>query len=430
MDALFVAGIDHRSAALDVRERLALTPAESEGALQHLAAGVVTEAMVLVTCNRVEVYGVAADPGDAAVRAFQVLAAVRDVRWNELGGALRVETGSDAVRRAFRVAASLDSMVVGEAQILGQVKAAFALAQRCGTVAAGLHELLAHAFVVAKKVRTGTEIGRHAVSVASVAVELAQKIFGDLRGRTALLVGAGDTGELAARHLAGQGAVLTVANRTPDRAAALAQALGGRVVAFGRWAEALAASDIVLTSTGAPGHVLTRDVVAASLGRRRGRPLFFVDIAVPRDVDPRVDELDGVYVYDLDDLRRVTEANRRERDRAAHEAETLVGREVARFVARARARQAAPVIASLREKAERIRREELARAQARLRGAPPETLAVLEALSSGLVNKILHAPTTRLRAAFEAGDGEASVRTVTELFALGRPGPLTGPSGS
>jgi len=319
------------------------------------------------------------------------------------------------------VAASLDSMMIGEPQILGQVKDAFALAQACETVGPALHTLFTQAFAVAKRVRTETEIARHAVSVSFAAVELAKKIFAGLTGRAVLLVGAGKMGELAAKHLVEQGAFpIYVVNRTWARAQEMARALSGTAVPFDDLGTALAAVDIVITSTGAPTPIVTRDHVARVMHGRRARPLFFIDIAVPRDVEPGVGGLEDVYCYDIDDLKQVVDANIRERLREAQRAEALVEREVAKFKARLGDVEVIPTIVSLRERLEDIGRGEVKKTLARLPDATPETRAAIEALSASIINKILHAPITKLRESSRAGSYRSWLEVVHELFGLGR----------
>jgi glutamyl-tRNA reductase len=420
--ALFVAGLSHRNAPVELREQLAVDEDKLRELLRDVAAtGVVREALILSTCNRVEVYAIADVPGEARTATFRQLCRHRGVEPASVETVLYTHADGEAVRHAFRVASSLDSMMIGEPQILGQVKDAFALAQSCETVGPALHTLFTQAFTVAKKVRTETEIARHAVSVSFAAVELAKKIFAGLDGKAVLLVGAGKMSELAARHLIEQGAFpLYVANRTWARAQELARALAGTAVPFDELATALATVDIVITSTGAPEPVIRREFVQPLVHSRRGRPLFFIDIAVPRDVEDSVDTLDGVYCYDIDDLKQVVDANIRERLREAHRAEALVEREVAKFLARLGDVEVIPTIVSLRERLEIIRSGEVKRTLARLPGATPETREAIEAMSAAIVNKILHAPITKLRESSRAGSPRSWLELVHELFGLGR----------
>jgi glutamyl-tRNA reductase len=303
------------------------------------------------------------------------------------------------------MAASLDSMVVGEPQILGQVKDAFAAARAAGTVSGHLEHLLQSAFAAAKKARTETGIGSNSVSIASVAVDMARKIFGSLQGRTVFLVGAGKMSELAARHLVQQGAgTILVSNRTEERARAMAGQFNGRVIRFDELYEAASEADIVITSTGAPMPIFRREHGQAFLHRRRNRPMFFIDIAVPRDVDPEMNKLDGIFVYDIDDLQQVAAAHMEERSRQAVDAEALVEAEVERFNQRQRAVNVAPAIVAMQKQAEEIRVAELARIHARLGTLTPEQRAAVEALTHGMVNKFLHPHMQAIKKAAREGD--------------------------
>ena len=421
---LFVAGLNHVTAPVELREQLAVEEDKLRGVLRDVhVLGVAGELVILSTCNRVEVYGVAEAPGEARAAAFRELARFRGIDPTLAEPFLYLRVEEEAVRHAFRVAASLDSMMLGEPQILGQVKEAFALAQSAQTVGPLLHALFSQAFAAAKKIRTETEIGRHAVSVSFAAVELAKKIFTSLAGRAVLLVGAGEMSELAARHLMEQGAFpIYITNRTWSRAQELARRLAGTAVPFEDRVTAMGDVDIVITSTGASEAVITRAGVAEIMAERRGRPLFFIDIAVPRDVDPGVDTLEDVYCYDIDDLKQVVDANIRERLREAQRAEGLIDREVGKFLARLSDLEVVPTIVSLRERVEAIRVAEVQRALARLPGAGPETREALEALSTAIVNKILHAPITKLRESRRAGLHRSWMDVVHELFGLGRKG--------
>ncbi len=424
MGTLFVSGLSHWKAPIALREQLALDGDKVREVLADvLGSGVLTEIMLISTCNRVEVYGVAETPAEAGTRVFQHLCRQRGVDFTAVGETLYAKTDTDAVAHAFRVAASLDSMVLGESQILGQVKDAFTMAQACQTLGPTLHQLWSRAFAAAKKVRTETGLGRLAVSVPSAAVELARKIFDGLDGHSVLLIGAGEMGELAARHLVEQGAFpIYVANRTWPRAQELARALAGTAVPFEDIETTMAAVDIVLTSTDAPTPIIGADAVQRVMHVRRSRPLFFVDIAVPRNVDAGVNQLGNVFYYDIDHLQHVVDANLREREREAHRAEAMIRADVERFVATWKDQEIVPTIVSLRERLEAIRHHEVAKALARLPDASAETRQTLEALSHGIINKILHAPIAKLRESSRSGHGGSWTAFVHELFGLRRDG--------
>jgi glutamyl-tRNA reductase len=381
---LALIGVNYKTAPIELRERIAISREDLPETTRALAAiPGVTECMIVSTCNRVELLA-ALDSPDVDLAGFLH-------RHFSLDPALLAphiyrRHDRDAVRHLFRVAASLDSMVVGEPQILGQVKEAFAVARASGTVAGELEHLLQSTFAAAKKVRTETEIGSSSVSIASVAVDLARKIFGSLQGRTVFLVGAGKMSELAARHLVQQGAgAILVTNRTLARARTMAEPFQGRVIPFENIYEAASEADIVISSTGAPHPIFRREHGQAFLQRRRNRPMFFIDIAVPRDVDPAMNKLEGIFVYDIDDLQAVAAAHMAERSREASDAETLIA--------------VAPAIVALQHQAEQIRQSELRRAQARLGSLSAEQVAAVEALTRGLVNKFLHPPMQAMKQA-------------------------------
>jgi glutamyl-tRNA reductase len=400
---LTLIGVNYKTAPIELRERIAISREELPETTRALAAmpGVL-ECMIVSTCNRVELLAAVEGPGtdlvDFLPRHFGLERAL-------LESHIYKKRDRDAVQHVFRVAASLDSMVVGEPQILGQVKEAFAVARASGTVAGQLEHLLQSAFAAAKKVRSETEIGSSSVSIASVAVDLAKQIFGSLQGRTVFLVGAGKMSELAARHLVQQGAgAILVSNRTQDRARRMAEEFQGRVIPFEQLYEAASEADIVISSTGAPHPIFRREHGQAFLHRLRNRPMFFIDIAVPRDVDPAMGKLEGIFVYDIDDLQAVAAAHLAERSREASDAETLIAGEVERFHERQRTVNVAPAIVALQRQAEEIRLAELKRVQARLGTLSAEQVAAVEALSRGLVNKFLHPPMQALKQAAREGN--------------------------
>ncbi len=397
---LVLIGLNHKTAPVALRECLAPPPGTLEELHQQaLALPGVREALILSTCNRVEVLAVADQGPEALAGLGAWLARGKPVDLASFEQALYRHQDQEAVRHLFRVASSLDSLVVGEPQILGQIKEAFRLAAGAGATRAVLNKLLHKTFQVAKRVRTETRIGGAAVSVSYAAVELAKKIFDDLKGLKVLLIGAGEMAELAAEHLLTQGAgEILVANRTLERAVDLSKRLGsGAALGLGDLAQALSQVDIVISSTGASEPVITHDLARRSLKTRRGRPLFFIDIAVPRDVEVRVAELDGCFVYDIDDLTQVVQRNRQGRAGEAQAAEAIVAEEVVKFGAWLRSLAVVPTITELTGKAEEIRQAELARTMKDLGEIGPAQAEALERLTRSLVKKLLHDPIQFIR---------------------------------
>jgi glutamyl-tRNA reductase len=398
---LALAGVNHTTAALSLRESLAF-PKDGLGEAARRMRDVTgaSEALLLSTCNRVEAYAVGTSPATL----LRFLAGDRGASVVEVAACAYQLEGPEAARHALRVSASLDSMVVGEAQIAGQVRAAFVAASQAGTLGPVLSELRNRTARTARRARSETPLGRHAVSVSHVAVELARKIFGELTGRRVLLIGAGKMSGLAARRLVVAGAQATVlGGRTFGKASSLARALGGRAAPFESLTAELAAADVVVSGTGAPGIVVSVADVAAAL-HSRARPLFLIDIAVPRDVDPGVRGLSGVFLYDVDDLQAVAEANLKERLRHTGVVEAVVEDELQEFLAWMRSREVVPAVVALRERAERVRRAEIERARGQLRGLTPEQQAAFEAVTRAIVNKLLHTPTVGLKALARRGD--------------------------
>lgn len=399
---LILLGINHNTAPIEVRERLAIASsrlADATRALAHQPG--IREALILSTCNRVELLTVqdAAQASTAEKPAtLRFLYEYLNIPATDLQPHIYEFREREAIRHLFRVASSLDSMVVGEPQILGQVKDAYSAAREVGAVSTTLEGLLQRAFTVAKRVRTETQIGSSSVSIASVAVDLARKIFDSLEGKTVLLVGAGKMSELAARHLIQQGAAsILVANRTQSRAEQIAQEFSGQVIPFDRLYEQADRADIVISSTGAPQKIFSRSHGRQFLHRRRNRPMFFIDIAVPRDVDPSMNEVEGCFVYDIDDLQQVAQANLADRGKEAEAAEAIVTREVDKYQLRVQSRGAVPAILSLQQNAEAIREAELAKAAKRLGSLTPDQQAAVEALTRSLTAKLLHPQLVALR---------------------------------
>jgi glutamyl-tRNA reductase len=413
---LTLIGVNHKTAPIALRERVAISREELPETTRALAAipGVI-ECMIVSTCNRVELLAAVEGP---SVELTGFFADRFGIDQSVLVPHLFQYHDQEAVSHLFRMAASLDSMVVGEPQILGQVKEAFAVARAAGTVSGQLEHLLQSAFAAAKRARSETGIGSNSVSIASVAVEMARKIFGSLHGRTVFLVGAGKMSELAARHLVQQGAgAILVTNRTHERARRIAEDFQGRAIQFDQLHEAAGDADIVITSTGAPHPIFRREHGQALLHRRRNRPMFFIDIAVPRDVDPEMNKLDGIFVYDIDDLQQVAALHMEERSRQAVDAEAIIAAEVERFHERQRTVNVAPAIVALQRKAEEIRLAELERLHARLGTLSSEQLAAVEVLTRGLVNKLLHPPMQALKQAAREGDS-ARLDVVCEVLAV------------
>ena len=410
-------GVNHKSAPVEVRERLAIPESRLPEAMKRLAGYPgVDEGLILSTCNRVELLTQTKN-GSVDLRGF--LGNYFKVNPADLEPHLYEYREQDAIRHLFRVTASLDSMVVGEPQILGQVKEAYATARAVGAVHSQLDLLLTRAFAVAKRVRTETAVGSSAVSVASVAVELAKKIFGSLHGRQVYLVGAGKMSELAARHLLAHGAAsIFVANRTYDRASQLATKFNGQAIRFEELYETCDRADIVITSTGAPVTIFRREHGERFLSRRKNRPMFFIDIAVPRDVDPEMNKLDGIFVYDIDDLQQAVASHVADRNKEAERAEAIVNQEVERFQARLQALDVAPTIVSLQDHLETIRQAEIDRLRGRLGPLSPEQELAIETLTRGIVNKIMHTPISTLKTAAREPEATTVIDIVHRLFNL------------
>jgi glutamyl-tRNA reductase len=416
---IVVVGLSHRTAPIALREALAFERASLDRTLQSLRAKTgLDEVMILSTCNRVELY--AREKGDdVAARLAGFLAESHSVALPEIEPSLYRLSGGDAVRHAFRVAASLESMVLGESQILGQVKEAYQVAEQAGTLGVVLGTLRNRTLGAAKRTRSETAIGRNAVSISHVAVELARKIFGDLKEKQVLLVGAGKMSEIAARNLVRDGARATVVGgRSMGRATALAEALGGQAVPIETLPQELVRADIVISSTAAPCFIISRADVASACQARRHRPLFLIDIAVPRDIEPSVSELDGVFLYDIDDLKAVAEANLRERQREARDVEAIVEAEIHAFLDWQRSLDAVPLLVELRQRADGVRRAEIEKARGRLGSLSPEQEQAIEALTTGIVNKLLHAPTVRLKELAQNGRAPEDIALVKKILGL------------
>jgi glutamyl-tRNA reductase len=422
MSELFVVGISWRTAPVAVREKLAFREEELGNTLTAMTTQLpVAEALLISTCNRVEVYGVAKPGSDApsAVRAF--LAEQRGVKAKDVAEHLYEHRGSEAVRHVFRVASSLDSLVVGEAQILGQLKDAYGTAGTAGTSGSVLSRCLERAFGVAKRVRTETTIARGAANVSSVAVELASRVFGDLAGKNVLVVGAGKMSSLAAKHLYASGAhKIVVTNRSPEKAQALAAEIEGDAKPWADLERLLVEADVVISSTGAREPILTKSLFKKVTKARRWRNIMVIDIAVPRDAEPAINELDGVYLFNIDDLDKVLKENLAERAKAAEHASRIVEHEASQFEHWLRTQGVVPTIRALREKFAQVADAEMQKALdqlARKDMTRDQQRELLQRLVQLVVNKLLHQPTTVLRGA-EPTEAAALAAAVCELFDL------------
>ncbi len=415
---LTLVGLSHKTAPIEIREKLTFPAPGMAAALASLTASdVVSEALILSTCNRTEIYAVVAD--DAGTDPIiDFLCEHHGLQRHDLVRYLYEAEGQAVVKHLFRVVASLDSMVLGEAQILHQVKEAYDLACDAGTVLRVFHKLFRQSFEVGKRVRTETAIGESAVSISYAAVELAKKVFDTLEGRTILVVGAGKMSELTAKHLVSQGVrQVLVANRTYERALELAERFEGTAIPYEDLFARMREADIVISSTSAPGYVIGKSDVAVVMHGRRN-PLFLIDIAVPRDIDPDVNDVANAFVYDIDSLNGVVSSNLEERMREAERAEVIIDEELRTFEAWLETMEVVPTIAAIRAGAEAMRADELAKAMKRLDGLSPAELQTVEMLSQAIVNKMLHVPTAVLKTAAAEKDGYTYVEAARRLYGL------------
>jgi glutamyl-tRNA reductase len=420
MSGLLALGISHRTAPLELRERLALTEGRAVGVLGELTSSEqVREAAALSTCNRTELYLVVADPVEAESAALGALARQAEIRPTELVGHLYSLRSSDAARHLFRVTAGLDSMILGEAEIQGQVKRAYELALVEGATGPILNRLFRGALAAGGRAREETGISRRGVSISSVAVELAQRTLGDLAERRVLVIGAGETAELVARALVARGVTTVfIANRRYDRAIGLAQRFGGRAVRFDELPAQLEAADIVVSATNSPHHIVERDDLSQVMRERGGRPLLMIDIAVPRDVDPSCREIPGVSLHDVDDVQQIVATNTGERQAEARRAEQILAAELERFEEWLSSLEVVPTIASLRERADEIVRRVLAENATRWESLSEADRERLEAMAGAIASRLLHEPTLRIKRAAGEDDAYLYVNALRELFGL------------
>lgn len=417
---IIVIGLNHKTASIEIRERLAFQESEIEEALREVKfLSSIREAMILSTCNRVELYATSKEIEKAILELKQFLSQFRQFPLEKFERSLYLLIGAEAVRHIFRVASSLDSMVVGEPQILGQIKEAYQKANESNTSGVIFHRLLHRAFHVAKRVRTETKISNSAVSVSSVAVELAQRIFGTLEERTVFLIGAGEMIELAARHLVSEGVKrIIVTNRTFERATALSKEYRGEAIPFEEITVGLKRADIVISATNSPKPLLTSEQIARVMKERKQRPVFFIDIADPRDIEPKVGDLENVYLFNIDDLQKVAYENLKDREKEAEKAEKIVEEEVERFVSWYQSLEVTPTIVALRKKFEEIREKELKKMLSLHPELTEKERKSLEAMTSAIINKILHEPITHLKKKDEEAMADFYIDALRTLFQL------------
>lgn len=417
---LLLTGVSHNTAPVEVRESLAFRAEDLPRALQDLRSRAgVNEALILSTCNRVEITVTTEDSIDPQTTVDLFLTDHKPVFAEGIGPHVYRYEGREAIHHLFRVAASLDSMVVGEPQILGQLKVAYTAAKDAGAVCGWLDGLLTRAFGVAKRVRSETGIGQMAVSVSYAAVELARKIFGSLAGRTVMIVGAGKMSELAARHLRRSGAShVFVTNRTHDRAMEMARLFQGTPVEYDRFHATLPEVDILIASSAAPHYILNKEEMQRVIAARRNKPAYLIDLAVPRNIDPSVNDVANVFLYDIDDLQEVVNANLRERMKEAERAETLVSEEVERMMVRLKVVEITPTIVGLQEQLEQIRSAEIDKARRRYGPFTPQQEEALEAATRAIINKVAHGPISELRVQAGKPDGAHAVALIKKVFHL------------
>jgi glutamyl-tRNA reductase len=420
---IVIIGLSHKTAPVEIREKLAFAPTAMERPLrQMLELPTITEGLIVSTCNRVELCAVTKEPDAAIAELRRFLAEYHEVSAEEINENLFDYQGEEAIRHLFRVSSSLDSMVLGEPQILGQIKTAYGYAAEFKTAGLILNRFLHKAFSVAKRVRTETAIASNAVSVSFAAVELARKIFDRLDNKGVMIIGAGEMCELAARHFVNNGiSKVLVTNRTFERAEKLAEEFDGKAVPFDSFVDHLAEVDIVMTSTGAPNFILGKRQMEEVLKRRKNRPMFLIDIAVPRDIDPKVNGISNTYLYDVDDLQGVVQANLKERQKEAGKAEAIVEQEIGQFHLWLGNLEVKPTVIALRHKLEEIRQQELEKTFGNLKDLTGKQRKSIEAMAGAIINKILHKPTAILKNSQNDMSGEDYVDAIRTLFDLPAP---------
>ncbi|MCX7913603.1 MAG: glutamyl-tRNA reductase [Thermodesulfovibrionales bacterium] len=413
-----VIGLNHKTASVDLREKLAFSGQKFQEALMGLKnLPMIDEVALLSTCNRVEIYVYGRNSEKTYETIKNFLSIFHQIDKTEFEPALYFYTNRDAVKHVFRVASSLDSMIIGEPQILGQLKEAFDFALNKKTTGSILNRLMKKAISTAKRVRTETRIAENAVSISFAAVELAKKIFKELPGKSFMLLGAGEMAELAARHLISNGVKdVKVANRTYERGCELAKEFNGKAVRFEDFLKELLYTDIVICSTGATEYILKKEQMQKIMKDRKNKPVFIIDISVPRNIDPDINQIDNVYLYNIDDLQQVVDNNLLERRKEAEKAEAIVEEEVEKFLKWLESLDSIPLIISIRQKAEAIKKEELEKFRHRFQNLDKEHLEAIEHLASSITNKLIHPPTIALKESSE--DKELLAMAIKKLYGL------------
>jgi len=429
-DLITVVGMNHKTAPVELREKLSFQPDQLPYSFERIREiRGVKECAILSTCNRVEVYNVLRPQTSDLDTICAFLADFHQVPLQIFEPCLYRFSDDKAIRHIFRVASSLDSMVVGEPQILGQFKDAYGLAAQYKATGMILNRLFHKAFSVAKRVRTETRIANSAVSISFAAVELAKKIFDDLSACRVLIIGAGEMCELAAKHFINAGIRdIYITNRTFSRAIALAEDFGGEAIPFETFGSLFEKVDIILSSTGAPDPIVTADVVSKAMKRRKNRPMFFIDIAVPRDVEEKVHTLSNVYLYDIDDLKEVVTANQQEREKEAKKAETIIEEEVSHFIQWMDHLEVIPTIRQMRERADELRKVELQKTLSKMKDLSEKEKQAIDRLTQSIVNKLLHGPSVLLKQTGENGTNDYAVAIVRRMFHLDDTDPPVSPS--
>lgn len=417
---LIVVGLSHKTAPVEIRERLSF-PAQTIGEpLNRLCTAYeINEGVIISTCNRVEVFAVTRDIEKGLWQVKKFLSEYHNIPLEGLDKHLYAYTSEDAVRHIFRVSSGLDSMIIGEPQILGQIKDAYGYALQHKTAGVIMNKLFHKAFSVAKRIRTETKIGSSAVSVSYAAVELAKKIFGTLEGKTAMLIGAGEMAELAARHLLSSGVQeIIVANRTYEKAIEMAKGFNGTPIMFREFTHYLKKVDIVIASTAAPKFIIHPEQIEEVIKERKNRSMFFIDISVPRNIDPLINNIDNIYLYNVDDLQGVVEANLKERAKEAKEAEAIINEELGNFHRWVKSLDVVPTIVALKKKFEEIRKGEMEKALSGMNNLQEKDKETIDAMTKAIINKVVHDPVTHLKKEANKVEGDFYIEAARKLFDL------------